>query len=96
MKKYLIGAVVLAIAALATNASAATGTGSTSTGTNVSVSQKGPGGIFRAWNYTTSSFDMVPQCFPGVFRTDYLNGNIFGMYENQRACQAKRAIDFKL
>jgi hypothetical protein len=38
---------------------------------------------------------MFPQCFPWVFRTDYLNGNIFGMYENQRVCRENRARDFR-
>lgn len=105
MKKYLIIAAIVA-ASIAASASAATGststgstsTGSTSTGTTstgvVVQVQKGAGGLFRSYNFTTKQIDMVPQCFPWVWLVAYYKGNIFDMYLNQAACQAQRKIDF--
>lgn len=103
MKRAIITAVIIAATLIAGSVSAASGstsTGSTSTGTVStgsvsSCNNCGAGGPVRAWNYTIGGFDMYPQCFPWVFRTDYLKGNIFDMYKNQEACRAQRLIDFK-
>lgn len=100
MKGAIFSAAIIAASLVAVTVSAATGstsTGSTSSGSTTvpSCNNCGAGGIVRAFNYTLGSFDMYPQCFPWVFRTEYLKGNIFDMYENQRACQSKRLIDFK-
>lgn len=90
MKKYLIGASILTFLALASTVSAATGTGS-----EEKCEKCLPGGPTRAFNFTTNAWDMLPQCFPWVWRTDYLNGNIVAMYENQRICRENRAKDFR-
>lgn len=54
-----------------------------------------PGGPARGFNFTTGQMEMIPQCFPWVWLTDYYGGNIVSMYQNQAACQAKRAVDFR-
>lgn len=80
-----------------TTSTGVTSTGVTSTGiTVVTASVKWAGGPTRAWNYTTKSFDMVPQCFPWVWLLEYYKGNIFSMYENQNKCRAQRFVDFGL
>lgn len=53
-----------------------------------------PGGPARGYNFTTGQMEMIPQCFPWVWLTDYYGGNIVAMYQNQAACRAKRAVDF--
>lgn len=89
MKKYLIIAAVFA-AAVAASASAAT--------SNVCPSYAGEpcaGGPTRGWNFTTSQFEMVPQCFPWVWLNDYFSGNIVAMYKNQELCKTQRLKDFR-
>ncbi len=95
----LIIATLIATLTLVTTVSAATGststgstsTGSTSTGTTSVI---GAGGVIRGFNITTKQYEFVPQCFPWVWLTDYYAGNIFMMYENQKACQKQRSVDF--
>lgn len=112
MKNLLLLSVVLAIvgvssvsAATGSTSTGSTSTGSTSTGTTstgvtstgtVTVSVKWAGGPTRAWNYTSNSLEMVPQCFPWVWLLEYYKGNIFSMYENQNKCRAQRFVDFGL
>ena len=94
--------VLLASLAVVTSVNAATGststgstsTGTVSTGTTISVSNIGGGGITRWFNLTTNQFDLVPQCFPWAWLVDFYKGNIFMIYENQKACQKQRSIDF--
>ena len=98
----LIIATLIAALTLVTTVSAATGststgstsTGSTSTGTTLSTSVIGGGGVTRGFNVTTNQFEMVPQCFPWAWLVDFYKGNIFMIYENQKACQKQRSIDF--
>lgn len=91
MKQIAIVA-LLALATLTQGVSAATGS------TVEKTCQTGlacGGGPTRAFNYTTNAWEMFPQCFPWVWRTDYLNGNIVALYENQRICRENRARDFR-
>lgn len=88
--KYIVIIAALAFSAIASTASAATGSTLTcNTGLPCA------GGPTRGFNYTTNAWEMVPQCFPWVWSTDFYAGNIVGMYNNQEACRAKRAVDFK-
>lgn len=85
--KIIISLIVAAAAMIATSASAA--------GSCPSYSgEPCPGGPTRGYNVTTKQWEMVPQCFPWVWLSEYYKGNIFSMYENQNACRAQRAIDF--
>lgn len=88
--KYIFA---LVVAILATTATA-----SASTGTTLTCNTGLPcaGGPTRGFNHTTNSWEMVPQCFPWVFTSDYYKGNIFDMYNNQAICRAKRLKDFGL
>lgn len=98
----LIITTLIAALTLVTTVSAATGststgstsTGSTSTGTTLSTSVIGGGGVTRGFNVTTNKFEIVPQCFPWAWLVDFYKGNIFMIYENQKACQKQRSVDF--
>ncbi len=93
----LIIATLIAALTLVTTVSAATGstsTGSTSTGTTLSTSVIGGGGVTRGFNVTTNQYEIVPQCFPWAWLVDFYKGNIFMIYENQKACQKQRSVDF--
>ena len=52
------------------------------------------GGPTRAWNFTTSQFEMMPQCFPWTFRSSFIVGNISDIYTNQITCRNNRTTDF--
>lgn len=78
-----------------TTSSGSTSSGTTSTGVTAPTSQKGAGGPVRAFNYTTSQYDLYPQCFPWAWLLDFYKGNIFMIYENQRICREQRTIDFR-
>lgn len=54
----------------------------------------GAGGPARAYNFTTKQMDMVPQCFPWTWLSNFQRGSIFDIYTNQKACQVQRSIDF--
>lgn len=103
----LIIATLIAALTLVTTVSAATGststgstsTGSTSTGVTLTgvtlpTSTVGGGGITRGFNLTTKQYELVPQCFPWAWLLDFYKGNIFMIYENQKACQKQRSVDF--
>lgn len=98
----LIIATLIAALTLVTTVSAATGststgstsTGSTSTWTTLTTSVIGGGGVTRGFNVTTKQYELVPQCFPWAWLVDFYKGNIFMIYENQKACQKQRSVDF--
>ena len=53
----------------------------------------------RAYNYTTSQYEMMPQCFAEVttkffYTNDHLTNWIHGL-ANQQVCRTARAIDFR-
>lgn len=54
----------------------------------------GGGGPTSAVNQSNGQMEMVPQCFPFAFMSNYLNGDILSIYENQNKCRAQRLIDF--
>lgn len=74
--RFIITAII-AIFSMVSVVSAATGstsTGSTSTGvifTGSTTPNKGGGGATIAYNYTLARFDMLPQCFPWIFASEY-------------------------
>lgn len=88
MKKFLLIAAIAALGAVGAAQAAPSNTCPSYPG------EPCAGGPTRGWNYTTNQFEMVPQCFPWVFRTDFLNGNLVSLYENQRICRENRARDF--
>lgn len=105
--KILISMIIASLAIVST-VSAATGstsTGSTSTwSTSTGVvstgsislpsSVKWSGGPIRAFNVTTQQFELFPQCFPYTYLFYFYQGNLSMIYENQKICREKRAIDF--
>jgi hypothetical protein len=53
----------------------------------------------RAYNYTTSQYEMMPQCFAEVTTSffkynDHITNWIHGL-ANQESCKTARAVDFR-
>lgn len=103
MKIYIVSFLIAVLSAVSV-VSASTGwtntgstsTGSVSTGSISTPSVIGGGGIIRGFNYTTSQYKMVPQCFPWTWLDLFRVGNISAIYENQKVCREDRAIDFRM
>lgn len=91
--KYSILA-ILALASLVSTVSAATG--STTPALTCLTGLTCAGGPTRAFNYTKNSYDMLPQCFPWIFASEYFSMNIANMYANQEYCRAQRLLDFRM
>jgi hypothetical protein len=68
--------------------------GGTLTGAVVKCPTCGPGGIPTAYNFTKMRIDMLPQCFPWIWASDYFVLNIVDMYKNQEACRSERKVNF--
>lgn len=56
--------------------------------------KKGGGGVTLAYNSSSQQVEVLPQCFPWVWASEYFEMNIANMYANQEACRTKRSIDF--
>lgn len=94
----LISALLLTSSAF--GATGSTSTWATSTGVVipeiVSSPTTGGGWPIRAYNYTTSQYEMLPQCFPWTLYTLFLIGDISAIYKNQEICRLNRALDFRI